>query len=388
MFTFCFIGRSYAQNPIVQDLLNNVNTDSILSFALHLTGGKPVLINGIQDTIKSRHHSQPGNEKAFQYIKAEWLRYGYIVDSLEFSINGKNLYAIKPGYRYPNQVFMLGAHYDNYPGTEIAPGADDNASGTAAVLEAARVFSTYSFPYTIVFAVWDEEEIGLLGSKAYCDKFDSDTDTLIGYINMDMIAWDGNNDRKAELHIRDIGHSYGLGYKARNANTLYSIGLDLVTVDPGSNATDHQAFWEKGFSAIGLSEQYEDDFNPFYHSVSDSVVKFNQPYFVSIAKLAYATLADCLLDSVQTLKTKEIRFPLRIYPNPCSDKLNVDLPMAEEGVFTLHNTLGTQIFNFSINSKRLLITLPDHLANGVYVFRIQMNSGRLYTGTILRSEGW
>ena len=147
-----------AQNPMIQSLLNDVRLDSLTNFVQQLTGEKAVIINGVVDTLKSRHYLAPGNEKAFQFMKSEFIRFGYQIDSMQFTSTGKNLFAIKTGYKYPNRKFILGAHYDNLPTDLIAPGADDNASGSATVLEAGRVFANYNFPYTVVFALWDEEE--------------------------------------------------------------------------------------------------------------------------------------------------------------------------------------------------------------------------------------
>lgn len=84
----------------------------------------------------------------------------------------------------PSQIVMLGSHYD---GHDISQGAEDPASGTVAVLEAARLLAAHAtpLPYTVRFALWGVEEIGLLGSHAYVDRHAAELDNLRFYFNMD-----------------------------------------------------------------------------------------------------------------------------------------------------------------------------------------------------------
>ena len=96
-----------------------------------------------------------------------------------------NVIADLPGHKDPAQFAMLGSHYD---GHDISQGAADPASGTVAVMEAARVLAKYAgdLPYTIRFALWGVEEIGLIGSTQYTQKHVAELDNLRFYLNMDM----------------------------------------------------------------------------------------------------------------------------------------------------------------------------------------------------------
>ncbi len=95
-----------------------------------------------------------------------------------------NIIADLPGKQDPNQIVMLGSHYD---GHDISQGAADPASGTVAVMEAARILAKYApnLPYTIRFALWGVEEIGLIGSKQYVADHEADLDQIRFYLNMD-----------------------------------------------------------------------------------------------------------------------------------------------------------------------------------------------------------
>lgn len=86
------------------------------------------------------------------------------------------------------------------PSGNSTPGADDNASGTISAIEAARLLSGIDLPFTILFACWDEEELGLYGSKAYADTAYFRGDSIIGVLNFDMIAYDGNNDGALDIN--------------------------------------------------------------------------------------------------------------------------------------------------------------------------------------------
>jgi Zn-dependent M28 family amino/carboxypeptidase len=90
-----------------------------------------------------------------------------------------------PGKQDPSQIVMLGCHYD---GHDISQGAADPASGTVALMEAARVLARYApdLPYTIRFALWGIEEIGLIGSTCYVAEHESELDRIRFYLNMDM----------------------------------------------------------------------------------------------------------------------------------------------------------------------------------------------------------
>lgn len=362
----------YAQNPVVQNILNDVEIDSMTYFVKQLTGEEKVIIGGVPDTIRSRQAYQPGNEKAFQFVKGKFLGYGLQVDSLQFSATGKNLLAIKTGTQFPDQKFILGAHYDNV-GDTVAPGADDNASGSAAVMEAARVFSGYNFPFTVIFALWDEEELGLLGSNAYASQAASNDEKILGYINMDMLGWDGNNDSLADLHVRPVANSLQLANKAIEADSVYSIGLGLHIVNPGTGATDHAAFWNNGFTAIGINEEYDNDFNPYWHTPADSLGQFNLPFYEKCAKLAYATIAECALDSTTVLSVKEQDFEktsFNIYPNPVVHQLTIRKIDGAQGEYTItvYSANGQLLYSVSTNHT-MQLDVSNYPA-GIYSIQI------------------
>lgn len=172
-----------------------------------------------------------------------------------------NVYAILAGLNNPGDIYVVGAHYDSVAG----PGADDNASGVAGVLEAARVLSQHSFNGTLVFIAFDREEQGLIGSAAYVANHPGN---IKGMISLDMIAHNGDPGH-------DVAAIYGASASApirgdlANAVTQYSGGL---TPDDRGAAldccSDQRSFENAGYQGALLIEGSS---NPYYHTTSDSL---------------------------------------------------------------------------------------------------------------------
>ncbi len=287
---FSFQNISYSQSPVVESIINQTNLDSLIFFVEELSGEVQTIIGGTPYTIVSRNKNEPGNDKAADYIEQKLEYYGLDVYNQSFSSSGRNVYGVQLGTDYPNQKYIICAHYDDMPSGSVAPGADDNASGTAAVLEAARIISGYISEYTIIYALWDEEEQGLVGSYYYATQAAAAGDSILGVINLDMIAWDSNSDYIADLHTRSVGTSLYLKDKMVEVNTLYNVGLDIHIKNPGSTYSDHASFWSNNFGAILLIEDGT-DFNAYYHTTNDLVTHFNQPYHLMMSKTALGTLA-------------------------------------------------------------------------------------------------
>ncbi|MDZ7625636.1 MAG: M20/M25/M40 family metallo-hydrolase [Ignavibacteriaceae bacterium] len=216
----------FPQSPTIQTIINQTNLDSLMYFVEELSGEVSTIIGGSPYTIVSRHKNNASNNKAADYIKQKLNSYGLVTYDQNFSSTGRNVYGVQLGTVYPNKEYIICAHYDDMPSGTTAPGADDNASGTAAVIEAARIFTQYNSKYTIIYALWDEEEQGLVGSAYYAQQAAIAGDSIMGVINMDMIAWDNDNDSVGEIHIRNFGNSVALKDLMLQVNTTYSDRCD------------------------------------------------------------------------------------------------------------------------------------------------------------------
>ncbi len=365
---------SFGQISKIQEALNFFSTDSLVNYTKVLTGLKGI---NEKDTIKTRLSCSSGNELAFQYAKQVLTQLNLKIDSQQFSITGKNLIATKTGYK-SSKYILLGGHYDAVGTGNPAfhyPGADDNASGSSGVLEAARVISHFDLPFTIKFALWDEEEQGLLGSKAFGPP--DDVRNFIGYINLDMIAWDGNNDSAIEIHTRNISNSKQLAERVINVLKIYNIGLQDKIVNPGDPSTDHKSFWDLNLTAIGINEEYTADFNPNWHNQNDSLSKFNIPYYSKIVKLSIASIMDVALDTNEILSTNEIKYEnhMLFFPNPANDKIY--LPKISNKVSTqsieISDITGKQILFYSGVSSLPYFDISI-LGNGIYYIKLNQDN--------------
>jgi Peptidase family M28/Secretion system C-terminal sorting domain len=293
LFSVVFLHTGLTQtNPLIQDIINKVSIDSLTKFVNEISGQVPVIVNGQTVTITTRYYSTSTNDNAADYVKQKFESYGLQTYNQPFGSYGRNVYAVQTGITNPDQVCIICAHYDDMPSSGLAPGADDNASGSATVIEAARILKDYYFNYTIVYAVWDEEELGLIGSDYYAQNASYSGMDIIGVINMDMIAYDGNNDMQAEIHTRNIANSVALKDSMVMVNNNYSIGILASDINPGTTASDQASFWDYNYTAILLIENYYGgDFNPYYHTSNDMITHFNMPYYNKCAELSIGTLS-------------------------------------------------------------------------------------------------
>lgn len=280
----------YAQSPQIFQLINNVNKDSLALYIRQLSGDTACVIGGQNYTIVSRHKNQPGNDKASQFIYEKFQAWGYQVQYEVFSSTGKNVIATKQGMSNSQKYFVVCAHYDDMPSGSIAPGADDNASGTATVLELARAFSQYNFNYTIKFICFDEEEQGLIGSNYYATQARNRNDSIIGVINLDMTAYDSNNDGMVDVHSNSVANTSQIANEWINNIFQYNVELTPRTV-ASQPYSDHYSFQQKNYGAI-LVIEYDLEFNPRYHTVNDKFQYLNMDFAHKIAKVTAATAAE------------------------------------------------------------------------------------------------
>lgn len=274
-------------NSKVDSVQNLVSSASISNFNKELSGEVPVTVGGNTYRIYSRKYNSPMNQIAAQYIFEKLQGFGLNTRYQYNSGTSVNVIGKKTGTKFPNKYYIICGHYDNITQTpsDTVYGADDNASGVCGVLETARLISNMNFEYSVYFIAFDEEEIGLYGSRAYVDTAYARGDTIMGVLNLDMISYDGNNDMKFKAIANP--QSVDLADDFISANQIYNIGLVPVkTIDGNSSGSDHWYFWQRGYKAFfGI----EDDFNPYYHTINDRYNKINQPYFTKAVKTSLAT---------------------------------------------------------------------------------------------------
>jgi len=275
----------------VQSIIQKTDMDSLTHFVEELSGEIETNIHGTPYTIRSRNKYYEGNEKAALYIKQKFESYGLSTYEQVADDSCKNIVAVQKGTDYPDQEYILCAHYDSQPRAEVSPGADDNASGTAVVIEAARILSKYDTKYTLVYALWDEEEYGYAGSRYYARTAEQKSESIVGVIDLDMLGWDENDDGKFDIVTDATAESIELAQKVAEVNEEYRIGL-IASIYNKEVHSDQLSFWEYGYNAILIIQNVsDDDVNEYYHSPEDRIEHFNSSYFESLSKLTIGTLA-------------------------------------------------------------------------------------------------
>lgn len=370
------------KKPVVEEIINKVNIDSLMNNLSELTGEKEISLSAGNIKITSRYRNNLGNTYAFQYLKKKFDKIGLQVYQQDFLNDGQNIYAIQRGIEKPNQFILICAHYDDMPLGDFAPGADDNGSGTVAVLEAARILSKYQFNFSIIYALFDLEEQGLLGSAYFAQQARSHNDSIIAVINMDMISWDSNNDFAAEVHVQDVVNSIHLAQVFHDTNKNYNIGLKLFTNYPGSTASDHASFWRNGYTAAMLIESFK-DFNSYYHQPGDDISKVNKPFYEKMTKLALGVLSEYAGTEKDTevIRTTPTAFYLFYnYPNPfnLSTKIRYNISQETYTRLIVYDALGNEIAKLVDGIQKPNYYEIDfderytkNLSSGIYFYSLQ-----------------
>jgi len=331
-------------NSDVEDIINDVELDSLIYYLRNLSGEDSVVINGENSRIEHRV-SNWGNDLAADYIAQTLEGFGLTTYDESYSSSGRNIYAVQEGTEYPDEYYMICAHYDAVD----YYCADDNGSGSSGVLEAARIFSELQFEYSIIFALWDEEEIGLIGSNNYATQAAGNGDVIHAVINMDMIAWDGDEDMVVEIHTSYLANSNDLSDYIAEVNALYELELTPSIQLPGTTASDHSRFWNNGYAAVLMIEEYYGgDFNPYYHSEEDRIAILNMPYFHEMTKLSLGALASMAVPVIETSIDEVALFAgaqLTNYPNPFNRETTISYVLQKESYVrvSIMNSLGKEI---------------------------------------------
>lgn len=362
-----------------------------------LSGEGPIDIGNGPEIIFSRNESQPGNALAADWLQARCEQMGQTSEVQLFDNGaGENILVEIPGAVYPERKVIICGHYDAMPGGPVAaPAADDDGSGTVAVLEAIRVLAGHTFENTIVFALWDEEELGKLGSIHYANGIDTGEVRIVGVVNVDAIGYDGDGDGLMRVHTKNIANSVALKDTAMMVNEAYTgLQLPMAINLPGATYSDHASFWSKGLSAILIIEDFDNDGNPHYHTSTDLVDHIDQPYFHGLARLAIGTtavMARPIPDgtAVQPVSSAPAQPSLFVHPNPTSGTTIVRTDLLDEYTsLALYDAMGRQVRDFangsSVMGKRVFGFDASLLAPGSYVLRLSAN-GRTTAVTVVRT---
>jgi len=214
----------------------------------------------------------------------------------DFSLSGTNMRDVVgqlTGTVSPDSVIIVCAHLDCTSGDPYnnAPGAEDNGSGSAAVIEAARILSQYQPELTIRFITFSGEEQGLIGSDEYADSMQTAGESIVAVINLDMVAYRGSYAN--DMYIFSDQQSHWLGSLAADVMATYT-GVDTVTyyeTDP-RYGSDHYSFAIRGYPAMFFIDAWSGpDWYPYYHTSGDTLGNLDMDLLASVTKTGTAMAA-------------------------------------------------------------------------------------------------
>ena len=312
------LAQRSARNPLVEEMIGGLSAADCQTFQNQLTGHSPIPVGGSTTTISSRLSSGTQIVTLMNWLVEDLRAAGLDarLDTFFSSAHGRDLQQVVatiPGTDLANQLVLITAHLDAVSGTE---GADDNASGVAAVMCAAKRLAGHRFRRTIQFVAFNAEEQGLIGSNEYARRLiESGTFNICGAFNLDMVAFDQDNDRRIQLQTNGTPASDFMTQRVAENVATYGLGLVTVKVTDSEQSSDYAAFWRIGQPAINIGDEYflcdadcvsptqrgveppTGDFTPCYHLPCDNM---SEPHFrfdllMEVSKTLIATASDVAL---------------------------------------------------------------------------------------------
>jgi hypothetical protein len=269
-------------NDVIQTIVSQVSRANLKAY-----------VQALQD-FETRYTTTAGCDAAGQFILGRFQSLGLEAWFQSFTVGGissRNVVAEIRGETDPDEIVIICGHYDstsNEPEVR-APGADDDASGVAAVMEAARILAGHPHDFTVRFIAFSAEEQGLYGSHYHSSVAREGSERIIGVVNLDMIAYTEDASEDLDVIVNDA--SWWLAEIATQVAGLYT-GLEVrEVVDASFVYSDHSPFWDQGYAAFCGIEDANPQ-NPYYHTTGDTVDTLNFDFFEDAARTALAVLSD------------------------------------------------------------------------------------------------
>lgn len=363
------------ENPQIRALMDSVSVDNIKAYIEHLSSYHTRrydshYIYEVQDWLYEHYNTLPVDTV---------IKHDFKLENLSITETGDNILAVQWGTKTPEEFVICGAHYDSYawdgydPDTIRSPGADDNATGVAGILETARLLSHYTFDRSIIYANWCAEECGLLGSAAYAHDCAEQNMDIVGYFNLDMTGYLAEG---SDIHV----HLMYTTQDSLIANYVYNFSHVYFPEMPISqnwlvNAdSDYSSFNRNGYPAVHPFEDVHAS-SPFIHSRNDvlglSVNNLEQSKrFTELNLGLVATLAGINNDGVE--ETEAIH--VAMFPNPATETVTL---LSDDGLLnvSIYNFLGQHIETMELSGASQCTLNTNNLKSGIYVVKIKTERG-------------
>lgn len=382
---------SIAQSVTVNDVIEEINQPSIENYVQTL------------QNFGTRFMLSPKRFEAAAYIKGEFESMGftdvkldsfqcrttigspYFNRTIDTTTTQVNVVATLQGSITPGQIYIICGHYDSFctdaDPFNTAPGADDDASGTVAVMESARAIMSTGFvpKSTLRFIAFAAEELmffGGAGSEYYAARAYKRNDDIKLVINNDMI---GYTEESVELSSVNIGYTDGFSDidKVMQLADNYS---SIICNKGGYNGADLITFSELGYDGVYFEEALFNSNN--YHKSTDKIININLPYLTEVIKAATAVLIG-MDDPATDVEDKIIPMNFTLeqnYPNPFNPatRIKFAIPRQENVDLMVYDILGrkvAELVNETLNAGNYNVNFDGStLSSGMYVYKITAGS--------------
>ncbi len=378
-----FVASAERLDGRIESMCKDMSRDTIEQNMIHLIA------------YGSRQATQSNRRNIAEWIRARFLDYGYQDAELDsFTVSASpflgwqyNVIATLQGSVHPDSLYITGAHYDSYVFSGVgAPGADDNASGTAAIMEIARIIKKghYLPSNTIRFIAFAAEEYGLYGSEAYAAKAKAQNMRIQCMVNHDVIGYCPDSSTMWKNRFIYYPNSTRETLDAMRALLTYTT-LDYIWDSTYAiNSNDAYSFYQQGYHVFRYREYQT---SPFWHYSGDILSTCNIPYIteMSRASMAYLLSKDqgTYVSVPEPVQTRPVSFVLfQNYPNPFNPSTTIRYQLALNAKVTvkIYNTLGQEVA--TLVNKRESAGMHavqwngrnqngSAVASGVYMYRIE-----------------
>lgn len=363
------------ENARIREMMNQVNMDSI-----------EYTVQYMQD-YQNRFWNSANAFDCSDWIAGRMEALGLEVEQQPFYANtwtgsgnaAPNVIGIQRGTLYPDTYVVCGSHFDSFSyaaayGGGTCPGADDNATGVASVLESARIMTQYEFEYSIIYCAFGCEEMGLYGSEAYAARCQQEGMDIIGYFNNDMNGYLWGD----QIHIHCIYPSSvaPIGDYYMNVGSIYFPEMPVEHKDLTYGDSDHTSFNNHGYLGIYPFEDIDHE-SPYIHSEEDlignSVNSFamSQRYCqMNIGCLS--EIANPMVDTLSVQSNPQLDSQVLVYPNPVKGMLTIQAQDMQRIV--IYNSMGQELTSLSVSQNTCPIDMSAY-PKGLYTVQVITRNG-------------
>jgi hypothetical protein len=342
-----------------------------------------------------------GNKEVAEYIVQRLENYGvnaeidsfYVQDghfwlSGDFSSWFYNVKGTLAPAQSSDSIVIIGAHADaiatdaNYNLLPLCPGADDNASGVAVMIEMARIIHQFNLlpKHHIHFMAYDAEEIGLVGAYHDAEARVNNQEKVVVMLNNDMVSYQPDDDWKLTFHWYD--NAQDISQKAVEVCETYTDITPVIPVGEDNDLrqnSDSYAYDQNGFKTVFA---IENTFSAYYHTENDSVQWNNAEFHEHVARYNFAMLFNYGFANLQTLSLDDYASSasVLVYPNPANESATIQLYLPEQ---TDINTVITDMSGkivWKYDNKSCAVGIfyihldCQNFANGIYFCKIFSNN--------------